>query len=473
MLMFTVFTFIVAGAILAGLFLRRMDVFIAGCFFFSVFQAAAVLNLKLFGNYYIGIQPGYFLSGLGLLALLYGFIRSQSAGTPQFRRALALYYPVLALGAYGAISALFPFIFSGKISVNPPRGGISAENLVLLNPGLTNLSQVAYLLFNVTFSFFVSFEVMKNPRVARVLTTAYVAGGIVVMLLASLQLLSAYTALYFPAASLYSNLGYAQLFFQSFDGIKRLNGPFVEPSVLACYLSGYYAFCLWSFFRTDRPVFKYLSFFSGLLLILSTSFAGYLGFMMCSLFMLYKAIGGSGRIVFKMAFLPLLAVVSALLVFKAEAALSIKDKTPTSMKNLVYSSLTGKIESQSYRDRIATDVNSLKIVHSSYGLGAGLGSTRSSSLFTNILGNLGIPGLLLISWLGYVIASCWRRRSIQAAADAWDEYTIQGLILSIAGSLCVGVLAMPDINSLFLWNILSLLFGLHLRNMRGIGNSKG
>ena len=468
MFAFTPFSFIVAGAFSLAFLSRSHNFFVATCSFFSVFQAAAVFNIKIADGYYIGIQPGYFLALAVLPLLIYRARLDNSFYSRYFKEAVSVYTPLLIFGGYSLFSLAFPFIFMDNLYVNPPRGGISSTNLALLRPALTNLSQAGYLSFNIVFAFFVSLEISKNARLARFMIIAYLVSGAVVLASALLQLLSAHTQVYNPVTVLYSNLGYSQLFFQAFGDIKRLNATFTEPSLLAFYLTGYYAFSLWSFLSTAKFGYIYISVFSGMILLLTTSASGYAGFFVVSIFALCVAAKLHVRILRQVFFSVLLAFLGAFLGFRAqELAGNLKAQElagnlkGSGSRDFMVSGLIQKGKSQSGSDRFSTDMNSLRLLPKSYGFGAGIGSTRSSSLLTNILGNLGIPGFLISIYTGYAIIRRLRRGGLKFYPTEENHLT-GGITVSIAASLFVGMISVPDLNPLFLWNLLAILMGLML-----------
>lgn len=458
----TPFSYMATAIILLCLFVRRFDFYLMVCVLFSVFQAAAVFNVRIFAHYYIGVQPGYFFSALGLLVLMYKAWTERNYYVAKFGDGFPLYLPLLLLVAYALISLTFPFFFRGTLIVNPPRGGVSAENVALLKPSLTNFSQVVYLLFNVLFSILLSIEISRRVKLARAIVAAYLAGGMIVLAFSAMQFSSAFFSIPDLASVLYSNLGYSQLFFQSFEGIKRLNATFTEPSMLAFYLSGYYAFALWSYLATGVKRYQYVALLSGTFLILTTSTSGYVSFFVVSIVAVGVTTIISVASLKKILLLILLALGLGYAGLRVEAwAASHKEREPVSVGALMSSGLTNKLKSQSFYARHATDITSLRIIPSSYGLGAGLGSTRSSSLITNLLGNLGIPGLLISLYVVFQILIHVLRRSNSCRSNTYG-WLCGGIAISIASSMIVGILSVPDITLMFVWIQFALLLGVLL-----------
>jgi hypothetical protein len=119
-----------------------------------------------------------------------------------------------------------------------------------------------------------------------------------------------------------------------------------------------------------------------------------------------------------------------------------------------------KTRTGSFNERMSTDLNSLRIVSDTYGFGAGFGSTRSSSLLTNILGNTGVLGFAALLWFLLVVIRAIRQVMQFKHLPDNEKLLINAFSFFCAGSLFVGIIAVPDFNSLFLWNAFSILAGL-------------
>jgi hypothetical protein len=99
-----------------------------------------------------------------------------------------------------------------------------------------------------------------------------------------------------------------------------------------------------------------------------------------------------------------------------------------------------KIGSQSYDSRTAADALGIRVLWDTWGLGAGLGSNRSSSFAVTLLSTVGIPGVLLfVCAIGAVTVGAVRHRR---------------LIAPMAGLLALLVaksIAAPDLSTPLLW----------------------
>ena len=90
-----------------------------------------------------------------------------------------------------------------------------------------------------------------------------------------------------------------------------------------------------------------------------------------------------------------------------------------------------KSQSRSGRDRGATALHALYLGVETVGLGVGLGSNRPSGLLFYILSNMGIPGLLLFSYL----LSC-HARADRSSANSPDKREIWLLDSGLWLGLC-------------------------------------
>ncbi|WP_420369708.1 hypothetical protein [Curtobacterium sp. L1-20] len=103
-----------------------------------------------------------------------------------------------------------------------------------------------------------------------------------------------------------------------------------------------------------------------------------------------------------------------------------------------------KIGSQSYDSRTAADALGLRVLRDTWGLGAGLGSNRSSSFVVTLASTVGVPGVLLFASVvvALVIGAVRHRGLIAATAGL--------LALLVAKSI-----AAPDLTTPLLWLLIA------------------
>jgi len=111
--------------------------------------------------------------------------------------------------------------------------------------------------------------------------------------------------------------------------------------------------------------------------------------------------------------------------------------------------VTDKLGSQSFNARSAADGIGLDVVARTRGLGAGLGSNRSSSFLVTLSSTTGVLGLALFaaSIVAVVRAASVRRAAVPAAAG-------------VLGMLVAKAVATPDLSTPLLWILIATCFDL-------------
>jgi hypothetical protein len=106
-----------------------------------------------------------------------------------------------------------------------------------------------------------------------------------------------------------------------------------------------------------------------------------------------------------------------------------------------------KFDSGSGQVRLNADGLAVQSFIESFGLGAGVGSARASSLTASLAATVGLPGLLLfVAFLWSVFACVYRQRSDQERA----------VFFGMVGLLVAWLMATPDINIAFFWILAGL-----------------
>jgi hypothetical protein len=121
-----------------------------------------------------------------------------------------------------------------------------------------------------------------------------------------------------------------------------------------------------------------------------------------------------------------------------------------------------KGDSDSYADRTATDVAALDTVSTTYGLGVGWGSFRSSSLVPGLLANAGVFGLVAVLWLGLRTTQLVRRRTA-AMRDHPGCLVVGGFSAALCGQLTAALFSAPTIASLAFFLQLGCVIGVSAR----------
>jgi hypothetical protein len=186
-------------------------------------------------------------------------------------------------------------------------------------------------------------------------------------------------------------------------GLKRLCGTFTEASYFSTYTLGLFA-ASFSFFRSGmRSVFSgTVALILFLLLILSTSTTAYVGLFLYFLWLWFSGMFG-GRQKKKASPVAILAAIM-LIVFVGVFAVYMADRIVDLFDKLILS----KADTDSGVNRGKWNTIALNSVVDSFGIGIGIGSTRSSSFAITLLSNAGVLGAILYSRFVYKAISCRR-----------------------------------------------------------------
>jgi len=349
--------------------------------FVSIFGAASAINIA--GS---GVAPWTFTLAVGIvLKLLGGFPRPRFiAGCNVTAVRLLLIFVCYAIWT----GMVHPLLFHG-IMVFSPHGGAQQ-----LSWGTANLFQIFYLLAVVTVYLLALFSSRESLQSAM---TWYIRGCLVISFFAIYQLANAVLHVPYPSSVLYSNPVYVIYPAYKINGLWRLNSTLTEASSMAFYLSVGIALQGW---QVLTEPFRWRSFLSlalmFVLLLLTQSSTGYLSliFILVVAGILYGSYLLRRRGIPKSIFLGLvLFAIAGIVVFATTSASTLVEKE-------VKSVLLDKQNSSSYRERTASNVAAMQAAQETYFLGAGWGSLRCSGLFYMLIGNVGVPGLLLfISFL--------------------------------------------------------------------------
>ncbi len=362
----------------------------------SVLQAASVLNVS--GAFPIGVSPYFFVTLLICLRFLPLWLSGKLSFGPD--ESICLYVrPLLLMVFWGVLSAIvLPVIFSGAL-VDSPRGGMDAVSAIPLQWTWSNVAQAGYLVLNFVFIVYILWQSVDEIQIGRCIA-AFRWSGAFAVAVGAYQLLAHLTGLPYPSSFFNSNLAWAQLTDQNIGGAWRVSATFTEPSTAGTYFATWTTLLLFSALSDERVTFSnWCLLVSGIVMLaLTTSATGYLVGATVLVLLVGKQMSHlliRGVVGYKMLFT--LAVVAAALV----AGLFLLPN----FHRVLYDVIWQKSQSRSGRDRGATAVHALYLAFETVGLGVGLGSNRPSGLFFYILSNMGIPGIVLVSYLLYVTRS--------------------------------------------------------------------
>lgn len=395
--------------------------------FMSVFQAASVLNLM--GDV-IGVAPSYAL----LLAFLVKNTLARKA--PQQRTNSKSATILLVLFTIYAVESAFahPVFFSGVPFTNPKLGFN-----VPLRWETGHLNQLFYLVLDVGLFFVVSRRCSVD-ELQRSLQW-FVNGSVLASIIALYQLVCLKTGLAFPSEYLYTNLSYGTFKAYDIGQFSRINSTFVEASAAALILPPALALATW--WMVVRPNLKdfvrAVFILIGLFLTLSTT--GYLClFFLAVVAMAILCAAWKARSVDRLNKLVLTCGVCILLLGSAIVP-AVRSWTSDLLDTVIFS----KTQTFSYEQRTEMNDDALQTARHTAWLGAGWGVCRASSLFPTMLGNVGLPGVVLLTaFLGRIFLPLWRIKR--------HNVSLKGPALFAASVVLIGLLvAGPELTSPPLW----------------------
>lgn len=366
-----------------GLWYRAKGQLLPVAMFMSVFQAASIVNLSL-GSLQIGVQPTYVVLVAALVARFAGRRPVQSRNwIPSTATTLLL----AAFVAYAAMSAfVFPLLFKGVLISNPKLGfGVP------LKWELGHLNQVFYLLLS--FAMYLVAAYWTTPAELSKSINWFVGGVVLASFIGLYQLIAGKTGLPFPHDFLDTSPTYSMFSGYEINGFPRMNSTFTEAAAAAFSMNVALAIAMWRFLsRADslRNILHVSLIGMGLLLTISTT--GYV----CLAFLLFVAASRyfapwKGSLEARAA-RALLGVPVALLLLASLGVPAIRD----SFVRLAHTVLLDKTNTKSFQQRTEWNKDAIRTAAATHWLGAGWGVCRASSFLPTVLGNVGIPGTLLL-----------------------------------------------------------------------------
>jgi hypothetical protein len=405
----------------------------------SFLQAASPILVGA-GGRIVGFQTAYVLLPLGVLHILIDYLRRSrrvaiaGSGTTESFDARVLNLPdalLIATTVVGVGGAyLLPRVFSGVIHVLPADLGARRE---LLHSSSRNIIQSLYMISNLALYLLISRSLIRRVIGIQDCMRALAFGAWCVIALGIYQVAAGFLHLPWPSPIINSNLGYAQLYNQGALGLVRMSSTFVEPSVLAMHLLGLFA--LFGIGCQRRWLGGALL---GCLLI-STSATAYVGSLMLLIFC-------SVHLFPRMSLrsVALLSMGVAVAIAAATVALINSDHLPGMQLVML------KLHSQSGAARTGADLVNLEVIRDSWGLGAGIGSTRSSSFLVTYAACTGLPGVVcLISFIAVLVARAARSASVE----------VRALGLGLIGMTLGWLISIPDLTLSMLWLLAAMIRG--------------
>lgn len=335
-----------------------------------------------------------------------------------------------------------PRLFAGTLVMSPRLGMVRAP--APLEPTSSNLAQATYLTLNVCMILYALATVKTYPQMERLLKGFFWAVFIVVSI-GLTQFLFTAVGGSFPYDVINNNPGYSQGYEQDVGDIHRYNSTFVEPSTAGSFLSAVVGGLFASFLSGNRKRGTFLAILIVLfVLLLTTSTTGLAGVAMiaCVLLVYFNPFANRTRVGRSVAgswlyvCLALGLIGSCLLLFPK-------------FYDAIMEMTVEKFDSFSFLARLASDLYSLIVLADTKGVGAGLGSNRSSGLLATLLSTVGVIGIILLGTIAYRIIKAFPWKSATSSL----QLTFWALVTLVVGS----AFAVPDINRPTLWVLLMLV----------------
>ena len=385
---------IVAGTILLlrGSMLSMFSAFLIS----TMFGGSAAFILLVAGG--SSIPPAQFmLVFVGLRMVLPG-----AGQIETLKRAVWENRYLAAFVTYGVMSAfLLPQVFARTMDVTPLRPIPGADLFAVVPLRLTTQNwTTAFYMGGTLIAGIAAAAAMQRPGAAQRLVKVGAGIALAHALLGITSVVLQGTA-WDSVLALFRNGYYAQLN-QSFQGIVRMSGVWPETSGFAAYGAIWCVFTLELWFRDVAPKRTGPA---GLVLLLallaSTSSTAYVSVGAYALFVFVRLLLGP----WVMPLRKQLALIAATLVALTTvmAGLVFVPDLSAQLSHILALMTTEKLSSGSGIQRSFWAKQGLDVFVSSYGLGIGAGSFRSSSVLTAILGSMGVIGA--VTFLAHLFKS--------------------------------------------------------------------
>ncbi len=305
-------------------------------------------------------------------------------------------------------TVIMPRLFQGEVIIVPMRANKAAD---LLSPIQANFTQSGYMALSVMTTMAVTL-MADDPGYAGILLTSILAGGLVCIATGLVDFAAASTGME-SLLEPFRNAGYAFLVDVELAGVKRIVGLTPEASTYGALCVQFAAALalLRNLYAEGRQRILATIATIGLVLmaVLSTSSTAYAGLSVLGLAYaanwIRRAVmsSPSGRSGLLSELLVGVGLIVAFLVI-----LIVRANMLDPLVNLINEVIFNKPNSSSFYERSYWNSVAWNAVNSTWGLGAGFGSTRTSNWFASVVSNTGLIGAAL---MGIFLAQTFSRRA--------------------------------------------------------------
>jgi len=403
----------------------------------SFFQAATPILLSA-GGRLSGLQTAYALLPIGVFQFILRSFQLDRQRQSIFRISEAHLFLIgmTVIGVAGAF--MLPKLFHGSAHVTTPP---MFHKTILRSSG-GNAIQAFYLICNLSLFTLVVACIQRGSITVSQCIRALAIGTLCSVAFGLYQIVCDALHAPWPDVVVNSNLGVAQNFNQPVHGIPRLLGisrrmsaTFEEPSMMAMYF-----LAMFSLFAVGlrRLLLGGIVLFC---LLISTSATATVGLLaIFGIWMLWE-LGASHLDLRKASFF---AFVGASVL----AALLVVAMVSDNWAHANY--VTEKLSSTSGQARLGLDQIAVQTFMETWGLGVGVGSTRSSSFIATFGACTGIPGLIcLFGFFGTVIS-----KSLSS-----DMPEVRSVGLACAALFVGWLISVPDLAMPIVWVVSGIAAG--------------
>jgi len=308
---------------------------------------------------------------------------------------------ICLLTVYAVVGAIIlPRMFADQTTAFIPFNGRITE--VALSPSSKNITQSAYFVLSAA-AFFAFAVWLRQPRSFRCLKLGFYSFTALSIALGFLDLAGKQAGIIDLLAPI-RTVHYALLTDSQFSTTSfwRVAGGQAEASAYGAYSLIGFAFCIVYWHRTGSMPALLLTIGILAMLLLSTSTTAYAGLAILALFATWSAIVRLAQGYLQkrdIIFVALVAIFVIIVIYMYIFQLSIINI----YVKLFQESIVNKIWSTSAQERFYWNYKSILSVSDTYGLGIGLGSSRSSSWIISVITQLGVAGALVMFYLVFQI----------------------------------------------------------------------
>jgi hypothetical protein len=353
-------------------FLRKEDGLLGMLIIASVFEASSALNVAE-----RGIQPHYVIATFIIARALLNGVLGFRPGGPMPQGKWLLIFGAVAIFA----TLVFPFVFAGT-PIYDPKLGIDEPTRPPLQFGLNNVAQAVFVAWHIA----AAYAVLHIRYSAKTTRRVYIFAFYLALAFVFAQSFCSLTGLPYPDSVFRNNPGYGIVELEKISHGVRCPGTFTEPSIAGAFIAMYGVSFLAEYLTGKGGVFRVVIALLGVGLIASSGALLSLAICFVILAICYSPFRLPWYINIRQA--RRIVGISFLIVAPVILLLAVSAGYRDTLLMLTVS----KGETGSFLNRTASDLYGLQLFVQTYGLGLGLGSNRSSSLFTTLLSCVGLIG---------------------------------------------------------------------------------